>query len=78
MPLYDFRCSACQTVSELLVKPSDAPVCPQCGGSSLEKLIALPAAPGRSKSLLASARAQAAKEGHFSNYTAAERSRMKT
>jgi hypothetical protein len=34
----------------------------------MEKLVSAPAAPGKSAGIVAKARKQAAKEGHFSNY----------
>jgi putative FmdB family regulatory protein len=40
MPLYDFHCENCGSVSELLVTvSSDQPQCPSCGSSKLQKLI---------------------------------------
>ena len=41
MPLYDFRCRACQHEFEALVRPQDAsaPQCPACKGAELEKLL---------------------------------------
>mgnify|MGYP002780005748 FL=1 len=38
MPLHDFRCRACETRAELLVRGSAAPSCPACGGADLERL----------------------------------------
>ncbi len=75
MPLYDFRCSDCNKTFELLVKTSATPVCPQCGGQNMEKQVSLPAAPGQSAAFIARARAQASREGHFSNYAPSERPR---
>lgn len=76
MPLYDFHCAACDKTVELLIKMSaPAPACPQCGGT-MEKLLSKPADPGKSKAIIASARAQANKEGHFSNYSKAEKKRL--
>ncbi|NTV10726.1 MAG: zinc ribbon domain-containing protein [Zoogloea sp.] len=73
MPLYDYRCPACDKTFELLVRSSTVPQCPACGSQQLEKLISKPATPGQSAGIIKSARAQAAREGHFSNYSAAER-----
>jgi putative FmdB family regulatory protein len=75
MPLYDFHCQQCARVSELLISGSAQPVCPECGSSAMEKLISVPAGPGRSKDLIQGARAQAAREGHFSHYSSSERRR---
>ncbi len=75
MPLYDYRCNDCNKTFELLIKLSESPVCPVCGGQNLEKRVSLPAPPGQTAALLTKARAQAAKEGHFSNYKPSERPR---
>ena len=77
MPIFDFVCSDCQFEFEALVRASDMPVCPECGSAKVTKLLSLPAAPGKSKEVIAKARRQAAREGHFSNYSAAERPRRK-
>lgn len=75
MPLYDFHCSACDKTFELLIKASATPVCPQCNGA-VEKLVSCPTAPGQSAGIIAKGRALAAKEGHFSNYSKAEKKRL--
>jgi putative FmdB family regulatory protein len=38
MPIYDYRCRACDAQFELLVRGSDAPACPSCAGADLERL----------------------------------------
>lgn len=68
MPIFDFHCRACGADSELLVRSAQPPLCPHCGSDALDKQVAAPAAPGRSAGLVREARAQAAREGHFSNY----------
>ena len=73
MPIYDYRCGACGAQFELLVRASTVPACPHCGCATLDKRVSAPAAPGKSKQIIASARRQAAAEGHFSNYSKAER-----
>jgi putative FmdB family regulatory protein len=75
MPLYDYRCRDCDKTFELLIKLSDTPVCPECAGKNLEKLVSQPATPGQTAALLAKARTQAAREGHFSHYKRSERPR---
>ncbi|CAG0950615.1 hypothetical protein MTYP_00170 [Methylophilaceae bacterium] len=72
MPLYDFHCSTCNKTLELLTRHDSKPACPECG-REMQKLLSRPAAPGQSASIIASARAQAAREGHFSNYKPSER-----
>jgi len=75
MPLFDFHCRDCGKTFELLVRSTGAPVCPHCGGSQLEKQVSLVAPQGQSAGIIARARTQAAREGHFSNYKASERPR---
>lgn len=77
MPLYDFHCPVCDRIFELLVSQSSAPACPVCGGA-LTRRIAFPALAGQSAKLIARARAQAEREGHFSHYSASERAKLKT
>lgn len=77
MPIYDYRCSDCNKVSELLVRSSVAPACPACGSRHLEKQMSMPAPQGQTAGKVARARAQADREGHFSNYKASERLRTR-
>lgn len=72
MPIYDFRCNDCNKTFELLIRTSTVPACPECGSQQLEKLVSLPAPPGKTASILKRARTQAAREGHFSNYKPSE------
>ncbi len=42
MPILEFRCKRCETVTEELVLAGDVaatPVCPRCGGSDLSRLL---------------------------------------
>lgn len=73
MPIYAYQCQGCGEHFELLVRSDSTPACPHCGATALTKCVTAPAAPGKSKALLQRARAQAAKEGHFSNFSAKER-----
>lgn len=41
MPLFEYRCLACDNQFELLVRGGVTPACPACGGTSLEKLLSL-------------------------------------
>lgn len=77
MPIYDFHCNTCDRDFELLVRLSETPVCPECGSENLAKRVSLPAPQGKTAGILAGARAQAAREGHFSHYKASERPRRK-
>ncbi len=73
MPLYSYHCKKCDKDSELLTDFSSTPACPHCGGSKMERLPSRVAPPGRSRSYARTMRAQAAKEGHLSNFSRAER-----
>ncbi len=75
MPLYSYHCAGCDKEFELLVNFSDTPDCPTCGGNNLERLISITAPEGKSRSLAKSARAQAARAGHLSNFSRSERLR---
>jgi putative FmdB family regulatory protein len=77
MPLYDYRCPACEQTFELLVRSSTVPTCPHCGATQLERLLSRPAPPGTSAGIIAAGRRAAAREGHFSNYSTAERAKIK-
>lgn len=77
MPLFDFHCKKCDRSFELLVRGSVTPACPECESEEVDKLVSRPAAPGKTAALLARGRAQAAREGHFSNYAPSERPRRK-
>lgn len=77
MPLFDYRCDACQAEFELLVRGSTPPVCPQCGSTQLQRCVSLTAPAGKSAGIIASGRKAAAREGHFSNYSKAERGKVR-
>jgi len=76
MPLYDYHCPACGHRFEALVRADSTPACPQCGSIRLERQISAPVPPGQSKAIIASARRQAAREGHLSNFSKAERGKL--
>lgn len=77
MPIFDFRCKKCGRTFEVLVRGSVTLACPECESEEVEKLVSRPAAPGKTAGILARGRAQAAREGHFSNYAPSERPRRK-
>jgi len=76
MPIYDYLCSTCGHRFETLVRSGSTPSCPECGGTALDKQVSAPAAPGQSKAIIAAGRRAAAKEGHLSNYSKSERSKL--
>jgi putative FmdB family regulatory protein len=77
MPLFDYRCTACGAGFELLVRGTTVPACAGCGSTLLERQVSMPAPQGTTQSTLAAGRRAAARQGHFSNYSRAERSRIK-
>ena len=68
MPLFSYHCTGCDRDFEMLVLGAEQPCCPHCGGTVLEQLLSRVAAEARTPGVVKRARAQAAKEGHFSNY----------
>ena len=41
MPLYEYRCLACESQFELLIRGAATPACPSCGATTLERLLSL-------------------------------------
>jgi putative FmdB family regulatory protein len=76
MPLYDYRCTACGQQFELLVRSGTVPACPHCAATALERLVSLTAPQGTSQAIIAAGRRAAAKQGHFSHYSKAERAKV--
>ena len=75
MPLYSYHCENCDKDIELLVSFSDTPECPTCASQDMVRQVSRTAPEGKSRSLMKSARAQAAREGHLSNFSRSERRR---
>lgn len=73
MPLHDYCCSDCGQTFERLVRGDTVPPCPHCGSTRLERLLSLTAPQGKSAGIIKRARHQAAREGHMSHYSRAER-----
>ena len=77
MPLYDYRCPACQAEFELLVRSDTRPACPRCGATDPERAQVSRLAPaGKIEAIRMSNRRQADREGHFSHLDAGERARL--
>lgn len=72
MPLYSYRCTACEADFETLVRAGETPACPSCGSQALTRLLSTPAPDLKSGRVLAAGRSAAAREGHFSNYSRSE------
>ena len=45
MPIYSYRCTACDAEFEQLVRGDTRVACPECRGRKLERLMSLPARP---------------------------------
>jgi putative FmdB family regulatory protein len=45
MPIYTYRCNACETEFDRLVRSDTRVACPECRSRKLERLISLPAPP---------------------------------
>jgi putative FmdB family regulatory protein len=75
MPLYSYHCATCADDLELLIGLSEKPICPNCGGRKLTRLMSRTAPAGKSRGIFKAARAQAAREGHLSHFSRAERRR---
>ncbi|OZA76548.1 MAG: FmdB family transcriptional regulator [Azorhizobium sp. 39-67-5] len=73
MPLYSFHCAQCDKDVELLIGFSEKPNCPSCGAADMQRLMSRVAPEGKSAGIVKSARAQAAREGHLSNFSRSER-----
>jgi putative FmdB family regulatory protein len=76
MPMYEYHCPACDQNFEMLVRSTTVPACPHCGSTDLTKCVSAPQAPGKSAAIIKANRKKAAAEGHFSNFSKAERSKM--
>jgi putative FmdB family regulatory protein len=73
MPLYSYHCAQCDKDVELLIGSGDTPVCPSCGSENMERMLGRVASEGKSAGMAKAARAQAAREGHLSNFSRSER-----
>jgi hypothetical protein len=60
---------------ELLIDSDTVATCRHCGSRRLERLMSRVAPPGRSRAFTKAMRAQAAREGHLSNFGRSERGR---
>lgn len=77
MPIHDYRCSACGAAFELLVRDSTAPACKRCGSGAVERQVSLTAPQGTAQATIVAGRKAAARAGHFSHYSRAEKTRIK-
>jgi putative FmdB family regulatory protein len=77
MPIHDYHCRTCGADFERLVLGSNVPLCKACNSADVERQVSLTAAPGKSAAVVAAGRRAAAREGHFSNYSAADRAKVR-
>jgi putative FmdB family regulatory protein len=73
MPLYAYVCDACAAEFELLVRGSDVPACPNCGGEKLQRQISRISKEIKYPAVAKSWRRAAAQSGDLSNFSKAER-----
>ena len=76
MPLFDYHCPACGADFELLVRSDTVVACPRCAAGGVQRQVSRVAPAGSSAGIVASARRAAAREGHFSHYSKAERAKL--
>jgi len=76
MPIYEYHCPACEADFELLVRSDTVPRCPQCGHGAPVRVLSRIAPAGKIEGIRRSNRQAAAREGHFSHYSAAERAKL--
>jgi putative FmdB family regulatory protein len=78
MPLYGYHCAKCDKDFELLIGMSETAVCPTCRSKKLQRLMSRVVPPLKSNAIRKSWRAQAAREGDLSNFSASERAKIKS
>lgn len=76
MPLYDYRCKACDSTFERLVRAGSLPTCPHCGSVDLERAVPRIAPAGKIEAIRMSNRRAADAQGHFSNLSPSERAKL--
>jgi putative FmdB family regulatory protein len=76
MPMYEYRCPACSTEFELLVRSNTVPACPQCGATALSRLVSRLAPAGTIEAIRMANRRMADRQGHFSHLSPGERSKL--
>lgn len=77
MPIYEYRCSACDHAFERLVRMGAVPSCPNCGAADPARCVSSPAPSGTTRAIVEAGRRAAAREGHFSHYGRAERGKLR-
>jgi putative FmdB family regulatory protein len=76
MPMYEYHCQACEAEFEMLVRSSTVPACPHCGATTLARIVSRLAPAGKIEAIRMSNRRMADRQGHFSNLSPSERSKL--
>ena len=76
MPIFEYRCTACEAQFEQLIRSTTVPTCPQCGATTLEKIVSQIAPHQKIPGLRKAWRKQGAAEGHFSNFSKSEQNKI--
>ena len=73
MPVFDYKCRACENTFEALVRGTKIPVCSKCGSEDLERLLSLPAIRSESTRALGMKAARRRDAGQASDQNRAQR-----
>lgn len=76
MPIYDYRCPACQHTFETLVRTGSTPACPQCGSTTLNKCVSPIAPAGKIEAIRMAHRRVAAAQGHLDHYSPSDKAKL--
>jgi len=77
MPIHDYHCRNCGADFELLVRGNSLPACKACHSADVQRQVSLTAAPGKSPAIVAAGRRAAARAGHLSHYSSADRAKVR-
>jgi putative FmdB family regulatory protein len=76
MPIYDYSCQTCKHTFETLVRAGSTPVCPECGGTALDKCVSPIAPAGKIEAIRMAHRRVAAAQGHFDHYSPSDKAKL--
>jgi len=76
MPIYDYRCPACDKHFEALVRSGTVPTCPVCGSTTLEKRVSPLAPAGKIEAIRMAHRRVAAAQGHLDHYSPSDKAKL--
>jgi len=78
MPIYEYRCKACEEEFEVLVRSSTVPACPKCGSLEIDRLVSRIAPHGMIPEWRRRMRAAASAAGETSNFSKKELNTFKS